>query len=62
MVVVDIPGVGESADLAWGNGKQAHLAEALAFTSNVVSITQNTFAFANTRNVVLGQRQASTPG
>ena len=60
MVVVDIPGVGESADLAWGNGKQAHLAEALAFTSNVVSITHN--VFTNARNVVLGQRQASTPG
>ena len=60
MVLVDIPGARESADLAWGNGKQAHLAEPLAFTSNVVSITQNTFA--NTRNAVLGQRQASTPG
>ena len=40
MVLVDIPGARESADLAWGNGKQAHLAEPLAFTSNLVSITQ----------------------
>ena len=43
MVLVDIPGAGESADLAWGNGKQAHLPEPLAFTSNVVSITQNMY-------------------